>query len=312
MITGIHPFADMFPMLPESEHVELRESIRANGLRNAIVTTPDGLVIDGRNRWKACKELGLDPDIEVYEGDDIAEYVIDCNSTRRHMSTGARAMATALVLAADGRRKDGKWDNPGGRGKKGDGIPSGLSRNTWREAMAQAGVVIDTLPELAAQVVNGDLSLDAAYRRAEAKRAEEREQLAEAERIEAEEEDARTKLAEHAPELIKKIGQGKTYSSARVAFTAWEDANRKEAARLRKEKEAKARQQAEYDKAWTSTYTTLAEHIVYLSAHSDDVPKLMERYERRFINPPQLLRDLTPDRIAKAVRLLEALKNWDW
>ncbi len=49
-----------------------------------------------------------------------------------------------------------------GWGKKGDGIPSGLSRNTWREAMAQAGVVIDTLPDLADQVVNGELSLDAA------------------------------------------------------------------------------------------------------------------------------------------------------
>jgi hypothetical protein len=37
----------------------------------------------------------------VYEGDDLAEFVIDANSARQHMSTGARAMSTALVLAED-------------------------------------------------------------------------------------------------------------------------------------------------------------------------------------------------------------------
>ncbi|KXF51060.1 hypothetical protein AXA44_15440 [Rhodococcus sp. SC4] len=45
----------------------------------------------------------------MYDGDDFADYVIDCNVTRRNMSTGARAMATALVLVlvADAGTADG-------------------------------------------------------------------------------------------------------------------------------------------------------------------------------------------------------------
>ena len=57
-ITGVHPYADKFPMLPEPELAELAESIRANGLRNPIVLTPDGLILDGRNR--AAPESGGD------------------------------------------------------------------------------------------------------------------------------------------------------------------------------------------------------------------------------------------------------------
>ena len=108
-ITGVHPYAEKFPMLGEAELAELAESIAENGLRNPIVLTPDGLILDGRNRSAACERAGVSPTTIVYEGDDLAEYVIDCNSSRRHMSTGARAMATALVLSEDGRRGEGRW-----------------------------------------------------------------------------------------------------------------------------------------------------------------------------------------------------------
>ena len=94
-IRGVHPYAEKFPMLGEAELAELAESIAENGLRNPIVLTPDGLILDGRNRSAACERAGVSPTTIVYEGDDLAEYVIDCNSSRRHMSTGARAMATA-------------------------------------------------------------------------------------------------------------------------------------------------------------------------------------------------------------------------
>jgi hypothetical protein len=71
----------------------------------------------------------------VYEGSDVAEYVIACNVTRRNMSTGARAMATALVLEADGRRENGRW-------KRGSVIQdSGLSNESaWQESLRQSGI----------------------------------------------------------------------------------------------------------------------------------------------------------------------------
>ena len=157
-ITGVHPYADKFPMLPEPELAELAESIRANGLRNPIVLTPDGLILDGRNRAAACERVGVDPDTTVYEGGDLAEYVIDCNTSRRHMTTGARAMATALVLAADGRRRNGRW-------QYGHLDSKDLGKSV-AELVRQAGIILDHIPDLAESVVTGDVALDAAHRRA--------------------------------------------------------------------------------------------------------------------------------------------------
>jgi len=75
----------------------------------------------------------------------------------------ARAMSTALVLAADGRRKNGRW--------KRDSVANQEFLNTdWRNKVTQAGIVLDHAPDLAEQVVNGALALDAAYRQAVANR----------------------------------------------------------------------------------------------------------------------------------------------
>lgn len=83
------------------------------------------------------------------------------------MSTGARAMATALVLASDGRREGGRWRR--GSISQEVGTSSG-----WLEHLRRAGTVLDHAPDLAASVVSGDLALDAAFRQAEDRRSAER------------------------------------------------------------------------------------------------------------------------------------------
>jgi hypothetical protein len=65
--------------------------------------------LDGRNRWAACQRAGVEPKTVVYEGDDLAESVLHANIERRHMTTGARAMAAAMALYAEGRRATGRW-----------------------------------------------------------------------------------------------------------------------------------------------------------------------------------------------------------
>lgn len=171
-----HPYADKFPMLPDAELAELAESIRANGLRQPVVVTADDLILDGRNRAVACEMVGVEPETVVYEGDDLAEYVIDCNVTRRNMSTGARAMATALVLAADGRRDGGRW-------QYGTVTENPEVGKSFQNALAQCGVVLDYCPDVATDVVNGDVSLNAAFdtadgirRSAESEKVREREE----------------------------------------------------------------------------------------------------------------------------------------
>lgn len=187
-IKGNHPYADAFPMASEEELGELASSIAAVGLIHPIVLTPKGEVLDGRNRLAACEKAGVEPTFETRDGDDddYKEFVIGANTTgrRESMTVQIAAASTALILGHD-RRKNGQWNNPGGRGKKGDGNPSGFNRNTWREAMSQAGVVLDELgPAHLREVRDGAASLNAKYEQAR-KQKEQREQ-AEARKVEAE------------------------------------------------------------------------------------------------------------------------------
>lgn len=198
-----HPYADKFPMLPDEELQELAESIRANGLRNPIVVTRDGLILDGRNRAKACEIAGVEPTVETYEGDDLAEYVLDCNVARRNMSTGARAMSTALVLVADGRRENGRW-------RRGSVVNPDFGINegkTFQNNLLMAGVVLDYCPNLATRVITGDLALDAAYQQAKTiKESAEREKILARERAKREREEAKAE-AERNAQIIADLTQ---------------------------------------------------------------------------------------------------------
>ena len=201
----VHPYADKFPMLPDSELEELAESIRQNGLRQPVVLDKDGLLLDGRNRARACEMLGIEPETVTYEGDDLAAYVIDCNVTRRNMSTGARAMATALVLAADGRRENGRWL----RGSV-DIATSGNSVSRWRTAVAEAGTILDFKPELAERVCAGELALKDVYEQAKAiKDSAEREKIMERERRKREREEAKETAERHA-RIIAELTQAES------------------------------------------------------------------------------------------------------
>src|ERR1700686_3667801 len=88
-----HPLAECFPMLPNPELQELADDIKANGLRENIVLY-EGQILDGRNRYEACKIVGLPVEkfISRYEESDPLGYVISANLRRRHLEAGARAM----------------------------------------------------------------------------------------------------------------------------------------------------------------------------------------------------------------------------
>jgi len=96
-IRGIHPTADLFPLLSDEELGDLADDIREHGLRQPIITTPDGTLIDGRNRLVACYLAGVEPSYQVYDG-DVASFVISLNIYRRNLTQGQRAL---LVVRAD-------------------------------------------------------------------------------------------------------------------------------------------------------------------------------------------------------------------
>ena len=55
-----HPIADLFPMMVEKDFNELVDDIRQNGLHQPIVVY-EGHILDGRNRYRACKLAGVTP-----------------------------------------------------------------------------------------------------------------------------------------------------------------------------------------------------------------------------------------------------------
>ena len=78
-----HPAADAFPMMDAKRLDELKSDILANGQKMPIVLF-EGLILDGRNRMKACVELGIDPRTEVFTGDPWS-FVWSLNGARRDL-----------------------------------------------------------------------------------------------------------------------------------------------------------------------------------------------------------------------------------
>ena len=99
-----HPLAELFPLLEGEEFEDFKRDIARNGLLEPI-TLLGGLILDGRNRYRACRELGIEPVTVEWSGPgDAAAYVCSRNLHRRHLSVGRRAMiAASLATLGEGR-----------------------------------------------------------------------------------------------------------------------------------------------------------------------------------------------------------------
>jgi ParB-like chromosome segregation protein Spo0J len=88
-----HSFADLFPMLDEKALAELAADIKAESQREPIFLW-QGKIIDGRNRYRACKIAGVEPIIKRIEfpgGEaEALGFVASRNLKRRHMNVPQR------------------------------------------------------------------------------------------------------------------------------------------------------------------------------------------------------------------------------
>jgi len=102
-----HPIADVWPMMDEAKLAELADDIRKNG-QLVPVWLYEGKILDGRNRWAACKIAGVEPKTKEYTGDEPTAFAVSLNDRRRHMNKGSLAAVAAELepfFAADAKRR---------------------------------------------------------------------------------------------------------------------------------------------------------------------------------------------------------------
>lgn len=208
-----HPAADAFPMMDDGRYAELLADIRQNGQREPI-TLCEEMILDGRNRLRACVEAGIEPEFREHKGDPWA-FAWSLNGARRDLEATVRALiyrrceegsekwAKRLAkIAEDGRRKKSEAAKEQPRDPSGKmqtkpvadhSDPQPGSRHVAREARAAEAKVspatmaradqIAKRPDLAKKVVSGEMKPTDALR--EIRSEKRRKELEEAAKVAA-------------------------------------------------------------------------------------------------------------------------------
>jgi uncharacterized tellurite resistance protein B-like protein len=137
----VHPAADVFPMMPDAELQALADSIKEHGLREKLVVTTDGVLVDGRNRFAAMNlaEIGLKSEhVTIVDFEQapysVEEYVVMANIERRNLTREQRKeLAGKLALMMEAAQEDKPKDEKVDTTKKAADV-AGVSRRTAADA----------------------------------------------------------------------------------------------------------------------------------------------------------------------------------
>ena len=103
---SVHPLAERFPDIPPEQFEELKQSIKENGLHEPIVVNDENQILDGRNRYRVCQQLGIEPrtvnwrDKLGHDHEKLTEakFVFDANCHRRHLTADQRVALAAEFI----------------------------------------------------------------------------------------------------------------------------------------------------------------------------------------------------------------------
>lgn len=145
-----HEVANIFPLMQGEEFEALKNDIAEHGQREPIWLATDGRIIDGRNRHRACCELGISPKFTIWDGNgSLVYFVVSLNLHRRHLNSGQKAIIAVDILplleveAKEKQKAQGSRGSEGGRGKTktlDQSFDQGFERTP--QATAQAAAIV--------------------------------------------------------------------------------------------------------------------------------------------------------------------------
>lgn len=161
-----HPFSNLFPLLQGEDFANLAKDIETHGQREPIILF-EGQILDGRNRYRACLELGREPATRSFEGADALEFVLSLNLHRRQLTIAQRAVIAAelcalreRIIQAETKPSDTVDAQPGGA--MGIEQAAKLLGISPRSVSSASRVVREGAPELVEAVRTGKVSVSAA------------------------------------------------------------------------------------------------------------------------------------------------------
>jgi ParB-like chromosome segregation protein Spo0J len=120
-------YEKLLPKMSDEEFAELKASIKTEGQLYPIVANEDLQVLDGHHRYRACVELGIEPDFEVRKFEDKLlekKFVIEANLRRRHLNNFQLVELGMPLLEIE---KELAKKRQAAGGKKGRNIQLGLA-----------------------------------------------------------------------------------------------------------------------------------------------------------------------------------------
>jgi N6-adenosine-specific RNA methylase IME4 len=93
---AFHEISGCWPLVEGADFADLCNSIRAQGLLSPIVLH-EGKILDGRNRYRACRAADVEPVFVTYDGEDPIGFCKAKNDCRRHLDTSQRSMVAARL-----------------------------------------------------------------------------------------------------------------------------------------------------------------------------------------------------------------------
>lgn len=168
-----HPFAEILPLIEGEDFAELVKSVQRDGLLNPIILF-EGKILDGRNRYRACKEAGapfFKGQILEFHGNapEALDYVEAQNVNRRQLTPSQRAMAAASLATL--RRGLGKEQSGDAHAVTVDEAADRLGVSPFLVKQARK-VRKEATPNIVSMVERGDLALAAANKVANLPRAQ--------------------------------------------------------------------------------------------------------------------------------------------